>query len=443
MRPGGQQVLANVLRICDLAREYELTGGFSFRGFVDELNAQAEKTEAPEAPVLEEGTDGVRLMTVHNAKGLEFPVVVLADMTAKLAAEDPDRFIDSDPRRNLCATRLLRCAPRELLDNEALERERERAEGVRVCYVAATRARDLLVIPAVGDEPQDGWLAPLNNALFPSKKNFRGAQACSWFRGNATVLDRPFHVPEDKDPSVKPGFHRPESGDHGVLWWDPAALDLNVPETFGLKHVHLLKTEGASEGSLKEYEGWRAARRGVVTIAATPSIEVIRITDLNEEPPPAPIAIHRVDGDSFRSGGRQFGSLVHAIVRDAPWHADADSLARLAAMHARVTGATRQEELDSAEAAARLLAHPLLQRAAASTRCFRELPITFPLTGKRVLEGVIDLAFVENERWRLIDFKTDEDLRSNRRVYERQLRWYVHTLSAVTGLPAEGTLLQV
>ena len=37
-----------------------------------------------EAPILEEGSDGVRLMTVHKAKGLEFPVVILADMTAKL-----------------------------------------------------------------------------------------------------------------------------------------------------------------------------------------------------------------------------------------------------------------------------------------------------------------------------------------------------------------------
>jgi hypothetical protein len=38
--------------------------------------------QAAEAPILEEGSDGVRLMTVHKAKGLEFPVVILADITA-------------------------------------------------------------------------------------------------------------------------------------------------------------------------------------------------------------------------------------------------------------------------------------------------------------------------------------------------------------------------
>ena len=441
IRPGGQQVLANVLRVCDLAREYELTGGVSFRGFVDELNAQAEKTEAPEAPVLEEGTDGVRLMTVHNAKGLEFPVVILADMTANISAKDPDRYID--PTKNLCATRLLRCAPRELLDNEATERKREAAEGARVCYVAATRARDLLVVPAVGDGPESGWLAPLNNAIYPAKKNYRASQPCTWFGGNVTVLERPFAIEEAKDSSIKPGFHKPEAGDYSVLWWDPAALDLNVPESFGLKYVNLLKADGEQPRSLEEYESWRNRRLVIKNAAAVPSVEVVRVTDLSEEPPRSVILTQQVDGARLRSSGQRFGTLVHAIMRDATWKADAQCLARLAATHAQMTNATKQEALDAAEAAARLLAHPLLHNASASSRCFRELPITFPLGGKRVLEGVIDLAFVQNDKWQVVDFKTDEDLQSNRRAYERQLQWYVHALSEITGLPGQGTLLKV
>ena len=66
----------------------------SFRGFVEELRDQADGGQAAEAPILEEGSDGVRLMTVHKAKGLEFPVVILADMTAKLRNERADRLID-------------------------------------------------------------------------------------------------------------------------------------------------------------------------------------------------------------------------------------------------------------------------------------------------------------------------------------------------------------
>ena len=98
---GGEQVLANVLHISDLARRYEAEGGLSFRGFVDTLHDASSRAESPEAPILEEGSDGVRLMTVHKAKGLEFPVVLLADIACKLSLEDASRYLD--PEKRLCA----------------------------------------------------------------------------------------------------------------------------------------------------------------------------------------------------------------------------------------------------------------------------------------------------------------------------------------------------
>ena len=166
LRPAGHQVLANVYRVGDLARSFELSGGISFRGFVEELETQAEKAESAEAPVLEEGAEGVRLMTVHSAKGLEFPVVILADMTANIAAGRSGSLC----RRPRAAVRHAFAALRALgtaRQRRSQERLRERAEGVRVAYVAATRARDLLVVPAVGDEELDGWLSPLNKAIYP------------------------------------------------------------------------------------------------------------------------------------------------------------------------------------------------------------------------------------------------------------------------------------
>ena len=58
--------------------------------------------------------------------------------------------------------------PMDLLARQAEEHGRDLAEGVRLAYVAATRARDLLVVPAVGDEPFDGgWVSPLNRAIYP------------------------------------------------------------------------------------------------------------------------------------------------------------------------------------------------------------------------------------------------------------------------------------
>src|SRR6185312_5021386 len=140
LRPAGEQALANVLHVAELARQYEAAGGISFRGFIDELQRAAQSTEAAEAPILEEGSDGVRLMTVHKAKGLEFPVVILADLTCRMSRNDASRYLD--PERGLCAIRLGGWAPHELHDHEAEGVARDEAEGVRLAYVAATRARD-------------------------------------------------------------------------------------------------------------------------------------------------------------------------------------------------------------------------------------------------------------------------------------------------------------
>ncbi len=60
LRPAGEQALANVLHVAELARQYEAGGGISFRGFIDELKDAAQSTEVAEAPILEEGSDGVR-----------------------------------------------------------------------------------------------------------------------------------------------------------------------------------------------------------------------------------------------------------------------------------------------------------------------------------------------------------------------------------------------
>jgi ATP-dependent exoDNAse (exonuclease V) beta subunit len=152
LRPSGEQVLANVLHIAELARRYEASGGLSFRGFVEEIRAGADAAETGEAPIFEEGSEGVRMMSVHKAKGLEFPVVILADITAKICQSRTSRYIDASA--SLCAVPLAGCAPLDLQEHSELELARDRGEGVRLVYVAATRARELLVVPTIGDDPR-------------------------------------------------------------------------------------------------------------------------------------------------------------------------------------------------------------------------------------------------------------------------------------------------
>ena len=84
-------------------------------------------------------------------------------------------------------------APHELHDHEAEEVARDQAEGVRLAYVAATRARDLLVVPALGDEPVGGRLVRRRSigALYPpldaTAQRRRGAPKCPAFKSKDTV----------------------------------------------------------------------------------------------------------------------------------------------------------------------------------------------------------------------------------------------------------------
>jgi ATP-dependent helicase/nuclease subunit A len=445
LRPGGNQILANVARVADLARTYEMTGGVSFRGFVEELTAQAEKEEASEAPVLEEDSDGVRLMTVHGAKGLEFPVVILADLTANLCAREPDQYVDGTKR--VSATRLLRCAPWELLDHEADEAARERAEGVRVAYVAATRARDLLVVPACGDEPfpQDNWLSPLNKALYPSRESWRKsrpAQGCPEF-GDSSVVARPMDYDREAEFSVRPGLITPQQGSHEVVWWDPSKLKLGEESDHGLRQEELLKDD--SGVSAAAYHAWQEQRAKIIDSASRPEFAVFLASQAPDAPPDLVVVETVTTGLSVTAGptGRRFGTLVHAVLRDVPLDANRATIRRWAQLNARIVGAPSEEIEAACSRVEAALAHPLLDRARHAERKHREYPVMLHVDGGRLMEGIIDLAFVEDNAWVIVDFKTDADISGRGDQYQRQLQWYASALSRLTGLPARAYLLGV
>jgi ATP-dependent exoDNAse (exonuclease V) beta subunit len=288
LRPGGEQTLANVLHVSELARQYELEGGLSFRGFVEALQESARGGQAAEAPILEEGSDGVRLMTVHKAKGLEFPVVVLGDITARLAPWDASRHVDV--ARGVCALRIGGWSPQELNDHKALELVRERKEGERIAYVAATRARDLLVVPAVGDEPYaEGWVSPLNAAIYPpeaDRRTQKAAAGCPVFHSQDSVLTRPDGDPASRS-TVCPGEHAMGAGKAGypVVWWspEPQVLSLGAQAPFGLRRDDLI-VKDVAPGILRErldtYAAWRAARDADVAAARRASLDVVTASQI-------------------------------------------------------------------------------------------------------------------------------------------------------------------
>jgi len=441
LRPSGEQALANVLHVAELARTYEAEGGLSFRGFVDRLHDEAERAQTAEAPILEEGSEGVRLMTVHKAKGLEFPIVVLADITCGLTGP-VSRHVD--PERGLCALRLGSWTPAELLLHETDETARDAAEGVRVAYVAATRARDLLVVPAVGDAPfAGGWISSLNEALYPSdRRAAQPAPGCPAF-GADSVLERPEDLVA-ADP-VRPGQHR--IGDVEVTWWDPALLRLDVPSRFGIRQEELLgKTaeRAVIDAGLQRFADWQAGRDAAIAAGARPSLSVRTVTAHAARPGELPsVDLIELPQQADRPTGTRFGALVHAIFAVAPLIAAPADLAAVAAVQARILGAPPEEAAAAVTAVGAALAHPLLSAAAAAGTCRRELPIILHADDGTLIEGALDLAFRDASGWTVIDFKTDRDVGAHGDVYRRQVALYARALQEATGVPARAVLLRV
>jgi ATP-dependent exoDNAse (exonuclease V) beta subunit len=447
LRPSGNQVLANVYHVCDLARSNERNGSYSFRGFVEQLNEESEREDGGEAPILEEGSDGVRIMTVHAAKGLEFPIVILADITANAAQREADKHIDAE--RNLCALRLMGCSPWELLEHQDEEHDRDLAEGVRIAYVAATRARDLLVVPGVGDSPfEKGWLAALNKAIYPSRESWRKAQPaplCPVF-GDVTVLARSQEYDGSAERSVRPGLHAIEES-ASVVWWDPSILNLNVEANFGVRQSEILAEDGdeAPRGR-REHASWKTAHQESILRGQTPGMEVFVATEGRQPPSQYSaerVQVERAERSLQRPRGPRFGSLVHVVMRDVSFTANEASVLRLAQTQGRLLGATEEEIEAAVQAVAAALRHPLLERARRANSCYRELPLMVREDSGAILEAVMDLAFEEDKIWHVVDFKTEAEELQPLVRYLRQLGWYMYAMEKAAGVPARGYLLYV
>ncbi len=165
----GEEARDPVDELLNAALAFETANRPSLQGFLDWIEREdVEVKRDPSAP-----RDAVRIMTVHGSKGLEAPLVILADAT-----KDPERTNQDHAMVALeeGGARLpLHCSPKEargpVAEAFAQEAERARQEHWRLCYVALTRAQDVLVVSgslgprAKGQVPEGSWYAAVSAAM--------------------------------------------------------------------------------------------------------------------------------------------------------------------------------------------------------------------------------------------------------------------------------------
>ncbi len=435
--PGGEQALANLLRCIDLARRFDSAGATSFRAFVDRLRDDAEERSTAPAAIVEDGAEGVRLMTAFAAKGLEFEVVVLCDPMAPAAMSTPSRYVDA--AAGLAAVPLCGAAPAELGQHAAAVLAEDRAETVRLAYVAATRARSLLVVPIVGDEWRTDarpWFAPLAAAVTPPRARRSHPIDVPPGFGGDTVVERPEGAHASAPPLLS-GFHLGAAGERVLVWEASRADGASRAQSPGLVNERILAADASgkvADDGAREHQAWVTRRLSLLSRGSQPSLVVTTVTArAHERPDAAPVERVFVPTRApDRPRGPRFGSLVHAARAEAPRDADDATVERLVARAARQIGATAIEISSARRAVLDALATPLMRRALASDDVRREIETTSLDDDGTLLDGTIDLAFRDGDGWIVVDFKTDAAPPTDG-AYDAQVRLYARAVERATG----------
>jgi ATP-dependent exoDNAse (exonuclease V) beta subunit len=339
--------------IVEQARSFVETGGNSLRAFLEWIERQAEEgARVTETPVPEGDEEAVRIMTIHAAKGLEFPVVVLTALNTQRSNRREVVLFDRDTH-----TVEISVGPEgrrfETPGYEALatrESELGDDEQVRLLYVAATRARDHLVI-----------------SLHRSAK------------GRKTDADKIAEILDGVDNLWEPA---PLVGGAAPQHQDPS------PNGATLKGH-----------SLVDREEWLNRRTETIQQQSRPvSVSATKLAQVSKEEPDTDEPWRR------GRGGTSVGRAVHSVLQTIDL-STGDGIDETSQAQAAAEGIP-QRSAEVARLARVAVDSEVVRRAVASSRFWREVPVAAPMTNG-VLQGFIDLLFEEDGNLIVVDYKTD------------------------------------
>jgi ATP-dependent helicase/nuclease subunit A len=397
---------SNVVKLLEFARQW---GGASLSEFLRRVQAlKAQEVREGEALGATPESGAVQLMSIHAAKGLEFPVVVLADLGRRTQRRSYASRILHDPQYGIvCQLRDEQGdwqKPASYLWAEWLEDQMEQAENKRLLYVACTRAADMLILTGRLGE-KGSWLQEIMEAM--------GIEAGG--DGDRIESRDGFSI-RIVEPTIVPAPREWKTEVATVQYGlsEIPALAKTLPDEIFARSVSVTYLTGYPEGDVA------VARR-------------IR-----------PHIIQPIKPEAGRyTSTYVIGRMVHKALAD--WVCLSLPVAELRSYLERIARKEGLREVASISQAVRrtsgmlsnLRRHPLYISIQDVVERFTELPFLLH-TDEGVMEGVIDLLYCDARGiWNLIDWKTEQvnqqPLEELSREYHMQLELYARAVESFLG----------
>ncbi|MBP1737476.1 MAG: helicase-exonuclease AddAB subunit AddA [Oscillospiraceae bacterium] len=461
--PGGATRQDNLLQLYEYARFFEHAehrGLFQFLTWLGRMREQGSLPLTSSAL----GGGGVKIMSIHKSKGLEFPVVLLCGLTRRLNRDDMRRPVLFHPTCGmgpmfLDLDRMLRY-PTLAHQAVALQLEREMtAEELRVLYVAMTRAKEKLILSCALTGGAADLQKLAEDAVRPVEPQVL-AMADSvgkWLL--YYVLTRPDSASLREDAGLPP----PSCGEFGGAAWDIRLVDGSAfavgtcvkPES--LEPDFEIRAEDADFAALPERLNWRYPHQSVVDIPSKLTATQLkgRVPDSEAAENALPLTRDRTQPrlrrpdfavEAMGLTAAEQGVAHHLALQYMDFQ-KTGSLEEISTELKRLTG---QWQLTPQQGAAvrpdvllSLFQSPLGLELCAAETLHREFKFSlltpanafYPEAGDEtvLLQGVIDCWFETGAGLVVVDFKTDRTVQPE--LYRPQVEAYARALTEITGKP--------
>lgn len=445
---------SNLNLLVDYAISYESTGRSGLSGFLRYIERAVESEAKISSSVnVSENTGAVRIMTIHKSKGLEFPVTILARCSKN--------FNTSGQNENIIVSREcglgMRSGGKNLVNYNTLMRlaskvetkETERAEELRVLYVALTRAKEKFVTiatyksssnskPKIVDLTYNDKIMPF--CVLEASSSSDLILTAMLNHPDAHILRERFGVQDIKIihnlPALaiytadNPVFER-EKQDEEQLKADTSDAFAAISERLGYVYPFAALDGIASKRVASDF----AKAHGSHEFFATSLPAFMSKSELTPS---------------------QRGTATHKYMQFCSFeNIDFDSQLSLMISNGQLTeqeaAAVDKEKIE------KFFRNPIFNRIVSSQRVFREECFTcsvrsgeiYPeLEGKAadelvIIDGIADIAFIENDGLVIVDYKTDHNVTADelRERYAGQLEIYARCLSDKVGVPTAATMI--